>query len=64
MNHALLIAPSSQLPTVVNTQSKTYAELVQAGYQPVNFGTKRDMQDIEQEMMADLYSDCLEMNEN
>ena len=62
MQHAILISPVSQLPTLVSTNSLTYAELMQAGYQVTNYGTKKQMQDIEAELLSDFVMD-LELNE-
>ncbi len=53
MQHAILISPVSQLPTIVSTNSFTYAELMQAGYQVSNYGTKKQMQEIEAELLSD-----------
>ena len=53
-SHVLLISPVSQLPTIVNTTSHTYPELMQAGYQAIQFGTRKELTEIEIEMMADL----------
>lgn len=53
-SHVILISPVSQLPTVVSTHSNTYPELMQAGYQAIQFGTKKELTEIEIEMMADL----------
>ena len=61
MLHALLLSPVSQLPTVVSTNSTTYPELMQAGYQFIQYGTRKDLIEIEEEMMVDFVSD-LEMN--
>ena len=62
MNHALLISPVSSLPTIVNTQSHVYAELMQAGYQVERFGTKKELTALEEELMESFVSD-LELNE-
>jgi len=61
MQHAIMISPVSQLPTIVSTNSLTYSELMQAGYQVTNYGTKKQMEEIEEELMQDFYSD-LELN--
>lgn len=61
MQHALLISPVSQLPTIVNSNSKTYAELMQAGYQPIQTGTKKQLEEIEEEMLEQ-FVDELETN--
>ncbi len=63
MQHALLISPVSSLPTIVNTNSSTYAELMQAGYQATNFGTKRELTEIEEQLMQEFAME-LEMNDN
>jgi len=63
MLHALLLSPVSMLPTVVSTNSKTYPELMQAGYQFVQYGTRKDLTEIESEMLSDIYSDCLDLND-
>jgi len=62
MQHAILISPVSQLPTIVSTNSLTYVELMQAGYQVTNYGTKKQMQEIELELMEQYCSE-LELNE-
>jgi len=62
MNHALLISPVSSLPTIVNTSSLVYAELMQAGYQVERFGTKKELTVIEEELMQSFASE-LELNE-
>jgi hypothetical protein len=41
------------MPTVVSTHSTTYPELMQAGYQAIQWGTKKELTEVEQEMMAD-----------
>lgn len=51
--YALLISPVSQLPTVTSTKSHSYPELIQSGYQVIQYGNKRELTEIEQEMMAD-----------
>lgn len=56
--HVLLISPVSQLPTVVSTQSHVYAELMQSGYQPIQTGTKRELEALEEELMQDF---CAEL---
>jgi len=61
MQHALLVSPVSQLPTVVNTNSLAYAELVQGGYQTIQFGSKKELTLIEEGMMVD-FVDELELN--
>lgn len=62
MHHALLISPVSQLPTVVNTNSLVYAELIQSGYQTIQTGTKRQLQALEEELMQDFAME-LELNQ-
>lgn len=51
MQHALLISPVSQLPTVISTNSHSYPELIQSGYQAIQFGTKKELDEIEAEMI-------------
>lgn len=53
MRHAILISPSSNLPTIVSENSKDYAELMFMGYTPLQFGTLKELQSIEEEMMQD-----------
>lgn len=52
---ALLINPKSQLPTVVSTKSRYYAELKTAGYDEIMTGHKRKLEDKEQELLEELY---------
>jgi hypothetical protein len=52
-SHVLLISPVSQLPTVISTNSHSYPELMQVGYQAIQFGTKKELTEIEIEMIAE-----------
>lgn len=60
--HVLFLSPTSQLPTIVNQDSQTYAELSAMGYQPIQYGTKRDLQEVERELMEQFVDD-LELNQ-
>lgn len=62
MQHVLLVSPTSGLPTVISQNSHAYPELIQSGYQAIQFGTKRELTEIESEMMAD-YVEELELNQ-
>lgn len=55
--HVLLLSPTSQLPTIVSMQSHYYPELMQQGYQHIQTGTKKQLEEIESEMMGDLYAE-------
>ncbi len=61
--HVLLISPTSQLPTILNEQSMEAAQLFQMGYTPVQYGTKKELELVEIELMQDFVAD-LEMNDN
>jgi hypothetical protein len=52
-SHVILVSPVSQMPTVVSVNSNTYPELMQAGYQAIQWGTKRELTEIEQVMLED-----------
>ena len=60
--HVLLLAPVSQLPTILNEQSTEFAQLSAMGYQPIQYGTKKELELVEIELMQDFVSD-LELNE-
>lgn len=62
MAHALLISPTSQLPTIVNMDSKEYAQLSFMGYTPIQTGTKKELQFLEEELMLE-FVDELELNQ-
>jgi len=59
--HVLFLSPSSNLPTIVNQDSATYVELSMMGYTPLKFGTKRELQSLEEELMQDFAME-LELN--
>lgn len=59
--HILLLSPTSRLPTIVSMQSHFYPELMQQGYQPIQTGTKRQLQEIEEELLLE-FVDELETN--
>jgi len=58
--YVLLISPVSQLPTIINEQSTEAAQLFQMGYQPIQYGTKKELELVEIELMENFVSD-LEM---
>jgi len=59
--HVLLISPVSQLPTIINEQSTEAAQLFQMGYQPIQYGTKKELELVEIELMEQFVSE-LELN--
>ena len=59
--HALLISPTSQLPTIVNMESVEFAQLSFMGYTPIETGTKRQLQLLEEQLMVE-FTESLEMN--
>lgn len=59
--HVLLISPTSQLPTILNEQSMEAAQLFQMGYTPVQYGTKKELELVEIELMQEFCAD-LEIN--
>jgi len=61
MAHVLLLSPTSNLPTILNEQSMEAAQLFQMGYQPIQYGTKKELELVEIELMENFVSD-LEMN--
>ena len=61
--HAIMTNPQFNLPVIVNMDSTLFAELSCAGYVPIATGYKKQLETMEEEMMADIYSDCLEMND-
>lgn len=52
-SHVILVSPVSQMPTVVSVNSNTYPELMQAGYQVIQSGTRKQLEEIEAEMLVD-----------
>lgn len=60
--HVLLISPTSSLPTIINQDSHEYAQLAAMGYQPIQIGTKKELERIEEGMMQDFVSD-LDLND-
>jgi hypothetical protein len=59
--HVLLLNPENQLPTIVNMESNTYAELTFMGYQPIAQGYRKQLETIEEEMLSEMYGE-LELN--
>ncbi len=59
--HALLISPTSQLPTIVNMESAEFAQLSFMGYTPIETGTKRQLQLLEEQLMVE-FTESLELN--
>ena len=51
---ALFINPETQMPTTVNTKSRSYAELKSAGYTEVLTGGKSRMEDKQKELLDEL----------
>jgi len=56
-----MINPNNQLPTIVNMESIAYIDLCMAGYTPIKTGTRREMEEIESDMMEEF---CLELEFN
>ncbi len=54
---ALLISPVSQLPTIVNQDSREYAELTFMGYEAKSTGTKKKLERLEEEIMQDFVAE-------
>ena len=59
--HVLLISPTSQMPTILNENSMEFAQLSAMGYQPIQFGTKKELELVEIELMQDFCAE-LELN--
>lgn len=59
--HALMINPEHNLPVIVNMESRDFAELSCAGYIPQATGYKRQLEEIERDMMEEFATD-LELN--
>lgn len=55
--HALMINPEHTLPVIVNMDSRDFAELSCAGYIPQATGYKKQLEQLEEEMMGDLYAE-------
>ena len=60
--HALMTNPNFNLPVIVNMDSREFAELSVAGYVPIQTGYKKQLEEIERDMMEEFCSD-LEMND-
>lgn len=59
---ALLQNPQNNLPTIVNMNSSTFAELNFMGYQTVATGYKKQMEEMEAEILVDFVNE-LELND-
>ena len=59
--HALMTKPEFNLPIIVNMDSHTFAELSAAGYIPIAQGYKKQLEEIERDMMEEMYGE-LELN--
>ena len=59
--HAIMSKPEFNLPVIVNMDSRYFAELSSAGYVPIHTGYKKDLEEIEREMMEDIAME-LELN--
>lgn len=60
---ALLISPVNSLPTVVNTQSPTFAALQMAGYKVEVEGSKKNIEKKYEQLMEEFDHD-LELNDD
>lgn len=60
--HVLLISPVSQLPTIISQDSIEYAQLSFMGYTPIQTGTKKELQEVERELLEGFVQE-LEMND-
>lgn len=61
MAHALMINPEHGLPVIVNMESREFAELSCAGYIPQATGYKKQLEELERDMLEETYCD-LELN--
>lgn len=53
----LLLAPETNLPTVISMNSKYYPDFIMKGYTQVDTGHKTDLEEIEEEMLKEIYHD-------
>lgn len=53
---ALLVSPDYNLPHVVSMNSTDYKDFLWAGYVEHSTGTKREMLELAEEMLQDIYS--------
>lgn len=60
--HVLLISPVSQLPTIINENSPDYAQLAFMGYSPIQKGTRKQLEEVEKELLEGFVQE-LEMND-
>jgi len=59
--HYLMQNTQNSLPVIVNGDSRQYAELASAGYLPIAQGYRKQLEEIEREMMEEFVCD-LELN--
>ena len=59
---ALMIAPISNTSVIVSMKSTEFAELSVAGYCPIRQGTKRELLDLEDDLLPDYDLDLNEYN--
>jgi len=56
---ALLVSPDYNLPHVVSMNSTDYKDFLWAGYKEIDTGTKKDIQDLADTMLQEIYSPTL-----
>lgn len=54
--YALLTNPETLLPTVINTNSFYYPEMIQKGYEPLLTGTKKEINEIYEQLIVEFAS--------
>lgn len=62
--HYLMQNPENSLPVIVNGDSRQYAELSMAGYLPIAQGYRKQLESIEEDMLSDMYSSDLDLNQS
>lgn len=60
--HALMTHSNYNLPVIVNMDSREFAELSCAGYIPQATGYKKQLEELERDMLEETYCE-LELNE-
>ncbi len=58
-----LLVSENNLPAVISMESNSYPELIMKGYQPIATGYRKQMEDMERDIMEGLCSQ-LEYNED
>jgi hypothetical protein len=53
---ALLVSPDYNLPHVVSINSVDHRDFLCAGYKEIDTGTKREMWELAEEMLQEIYS--------